>query len=78
MLKSKEKLNVIKSTLKSCENNITDDYMCGYCNALEFCLSVFENREPNYFTFDDSYKEHEEQNKEKAISGFVGVRKVGS
>ena len=45
-------VRTIKSNMQLIETNSTDEYMIGLYNGLELALSILENREPQFRTYD--------------------------
>lgn len=45
-------VRTIKSNMQLIETNSTDEYMTGVWNGLELALSILENREPQFRTYD--------------------------
>lgn len=74
MLKNKlsENLKQIKSVQKAVQSCTEDEYTIGYYNGLEYVLSLFEKREPNYKMYENKGGEkHENIEKPRTRSGYI-------
>lgn len=77
MLRSWKKLKTIKNSIKQLkgmqEQNIGDDYSCGFYNGIELCMAVIEEREPVFATYDSEPLniEHDETVERTVASGII-------
>lgn len=77
MLRSWKKLKTIKNSIKQLkgmqEQNIGDDYSCGIYNGIELCMSIIEEREPVFATYDSEPLniEHDETAERTVASGII-------
>lgn len=68
--------NTIRMLKEMQEQNVTDDYSCGLCNGIELCLSVMEDRQPDFKSCvkEPEVIEKKEQTGRTVISGTRVIR----
>lgn len=76
----KERLKNIKEIKNVQKKNLTDDYMVGLYNGMEFALAIMENREPVYETNINHHETIDIPEKQRTETGRTiasGTRKLG-